>query len=159
MAKELTPGAKAPAFSLKDQTGKTVALKDFAGKKLLVYFYPKADTPGCTKQSCSVRDHLGELKAKGVAAVGVSPDEPAAQAKFDNKFSLGFPLLADVEHVMAEAYGVWGEKSMYGKTYMGIIRSAFLVDEAGKIAGAWYKVSPEDTVPKVLEAIGGNKGA
>ncbi len=151
----LKTGAKAPGFKLKDQAEKTVALADFKGRKLLVYFYPKADTPGCTKQSCSVRDHLAELAAQGVAAVGISPDKPAAQGKFDTKYKLGFPLLADEDHAVAEAYGAWGEKSMYGKTYMGIVRSAFLVDEAGKLAGAWYKVSPEDTVANVLGALKG----
>lgn len=151
---ELTIGTKAPAFKLKDQGGKTVSLADFKGKKVLVYFYPKADTPGCTTQSCSVRDSLASLRKHGVEALGISPDTPEAQQKFDKKFNLGFPLLADEEHQTAEAFGVWGEKSMYGKTYMGIIRSAFLVDEAGKVAGAWYKVSPADTVPNVLNTLG-----
>lgn len=150
----LKSGSKAPAFTLKDQTGASVSLASFAGKKLLVYFYPKADTPGCTTQSCSVRDNLAALKKHGVAAVGISPDAPAAQQKFDTKFSLGFPLLADESHAVAEAFGVWGEKSMYGKTYMGIIRSSFLIDEKGKVIEAWYKVSPGDTVPNVLTTLG-----
>lgn len=150
----LTVGSKAPAFVLKNQAGKSVSLADFKGKKLLVYFYPKADTPGCTTQSCSVRDHLVALRGKGVEVVGISPDAPAAQQKFDTKFTLGFSLLADEDHAVAEAFGVWGEKSMYGKTYMGIVRSSFLVDEKGFVIAAWYKVSPGDTVPNVLTILG-----
>lgn len=152
---ELKTGGKAPEFSLLDQDGRRVALKDFRGGKVLIYFYPKADTPGCTTQSCSVSENLAGLAAKGVKALGISPDAPAAQKKFDTKFSLGFPLLADEAHEVAEAYGVWGEKSMYGKKYMGIVRSAFLIDEKGKVAAAWYKVSPADTVPNVLALLEG----
>ncbi|MCX6550289.1 MAG: thioredoxin-dependent thiol peroxidase, partial [Acidobacteria bacterium] len=136
-----------------DQQGKTVKLADFKGRKVLIYFYPKANTPGCTVQSCSVRDARPAFAKKGVAVVGVSPDKPDAQKKFDDKYELGFPLLADTDHAMADAYGVWGEKSMYGKKYFGIIRSSFLIDEAGKIAGAWYKVSPADTVPEAQATI------
>jgi thioredoxin-dependent peroxiredoxin len=150
---QLKAGDKAPAFSLQDQSGKTVSLAQFKGKKLLVYFYPKANTPGCTIQSCNVRDARPAFAKKGVAVIGVSPDKPGAQQKFDEKFGLGFPLLADTEHAMAEAYGVWGEKSMYGKKYFGIIRSSFLIDEKGKIAGAWYKVSPGDTVPEAMAVL------
>ncbi|MCE9615197.1 MAG: thioredoxin-dependent thiol peroxidase [Lentisphaerae bacterium] len=150
----LKAGSKAPRFSLPDQSGKAISLSGFKGKKLLIYFYPKADTPGCTKQSCSVRDNLTSLRGRGIEPVGISPDKPADQEKFDKKFTLGFPLLADEGHTVAEAYGVWGEKSMYGKTYMGIIRSAFLIDETGKVLQAWYKVSPDDTVPNVLKAMG-----
>ena len=146
-------GDKAPAFTLLDQKGKKVKLSDFKGRKLLLYFYPKADTPGCTKQACNVRDAREDLTTAGVAAVGISPDPPAKQQKFDTKHGLGFPLLADEDHKVAEAYGAWGEKSMYGKKYMGIIRSAFLIDEKGKIAAAWYKVSPKDTVPNALAAL------
>ena len=146
-------GDKAPAFTLLDQNGKKVKLSDFKGRKLLLYFYPKADTPGCTKQACNVRDAREDLTTAGVAAVGISPDPPAKQQKFDTKHGLGFPLLADEDHKVAEAYGAWGEKSMYGKKYMGIIRSAFLIDEKGKIAAAWYKVSPKDTVPNALAAL------
>lgn len=154
MGKALKVGEKAPAFALADQHGKQVTLKDFAGQKLLVYFYPKANTPGCTTQSCAVSESLEALKASGVEAVGISPDDSAAQLKFDKKFNLGFSLLADTGHTVAEAYGVWGEKSMYGKKYMGIIRSAFLVDEQGKLLALAYKVSPADTVPLVWAALG-----
>jgi thioredoxin-dependent peroxiredoxin len=150
---QLKPGDPAPSFELPDQSGRPVRLEDFRERKLLVYFYPKADTPGCTTQSCSVRDHLGELEALGAAAVGISPDVPGKQAKFDTKYSLGFPLLSDPDHAVAEAFGVWGERSMYGKKYMGIVRSAFLIDEDGTVADAWYKVSPGDTVPNALAAL------
>jgi thioredoxin-dependent peroxiredoxin len=150
---QLKVGDKAPAFSLEDQQGRAVTLADFKGKKLLVYFYPKASTPGCTVQSCNVRDARRDFSKKGVAVIGVSPDKPAAQKKFDEKYTLGFPLLADTEHTMAEAYGVWGEKSMYGRKYFGIVRSSFLIDEKGKIAGAWYKVSPADTVPEAMKLL------
>jgi peroxiredoxin Q/BCP len=151
----LQPGDKAPAFALPDQTGTIHKLGDHKGRKLLVYFYPKADTPGCTTQSCSVRDARRDLVKLGVDAVGISPDKPAAQQKFDTKYALGFPLLADEDHAVAEAFGVWGEKSMYGRKYMGIVRSAFLIDEKGKIAHAWYGVSPKDTVPGTLAALAG----
>jgi thioredoxin-dependent peroxiredoxin len=148
---QLKQGEKAPDFTLKDQSGKEVSLKDYRGKKLLLYFYPKADTPGCTKQACSIRDSSNDLDKSGIAAVGISPDEPDKQQKFDTKYSLGFPLLSDPDHKTAEAYGVWGEKKMYGKTSMGIIRSSFLIDENGNIEKTWYKVKPLDTVPNVLE--------
>ena len=148
----LTPGTKAPALALPDQSGKTVKLSDFKGRHVLVYFYPKADTPGCTAQACGLRDIAGDVG--DTAIVGISPDKPAAQAKFDKKYGLGFPLLSDVDHAVAEAYGVWTEKSMYGRKYMGIERSAFLIDEKGKIAEAWYKVSPKATPENLLAALG-----
>jgi peroxiredoxin Q/BCP len=150
---ELKVGDKAPGFSLKDQDGKTVSLADFKGRKLLIYFYPKADTPGCTKQACSVRDAVTELAEHNVAAVGISPDPPASQKKFDGKYHLGFPLLSDPDHEVAQTYGAWGKKSMYGKIYEGIIRSSFLVDEKGRIAQVSYKVKPEDTVGNAKEAL------
>jgi len=149
----LSPGQKAPDFSLKDQDGKTVKLSGFKGKKVLLYFYPKADTPGCTTQSCAVRDARQDMKKLKVEVLGISPDAPEDQKKFDVKFSLGFPLLADTTHETALAYGVWGEKTNYGKTYMGIVRSSFLVDESGTLARVWYKVKPEETVPKAREAL------
>ncbi len=122
---------------------------------MIVYFYPKADTPGCTTQSCELRDHRKDLAKLGADVLGVSPDAPAKQAKFDAKYKLGFPLLADEDHAVAEKYGAWGEKSMYGKKYQGIIRSAFVIDEKGKIAGAFYKVSPKNTVPSVQGVLEG----
>ena len=147
----LKPGDKAPAINLLDQHGNKTKLTDFKGRKVLVYFYPKADTPGCTQQSCGLRDIAGDVG--NTAIVGISPDTPAKQAKFDTKYSLGFPLLADEDHTVAEAYEVWTEKSMYGRKYMGILRSAFLIDEKGKIADAWYKVSPKDTPTNLLAAL------
>jgi len=151
---ELKSGASAPAFSLLDQDGKTVQLSDFAGRKLLLYFYPKADTPGCTTQACSIRDAMPDLASLGIAAVGISPDEPAELKKFIDKYGLNFPLLSDPDHKTADAYGTWGEKSMYGKTYEGIIRSSFLLDEQGRVVQAWYKISPKNTVPFAKEALG-----
>ena len=147
----LKTGDKAPALSLLDQNSKKVALKDFANKKVLLYFYPKADTPGCTVQSCLLRDIRKDIGK--TAIIGVSPDEPAKQLKFDKKFDLGFTLLADTEHKVAKAYKVWKKKSMYGREYMGIERSAFLIDEKGKILHAWYKISPKDTPTNLLEAL------
>ena len=140
-------------YSLLDQEGKKISLSDFRGKKLLVYFYPKADTPGCTKQACSVKDASIELKELGAAAVGISPDQPAKQKKFDDKYSLGFPLLSDPDNKAAKVYGAWGEMSMYGKKYEGIIRSSFVIDGKGKILQASYKVKPLDTVPDAKEVL------
>lgn len=149
----LQPGDVAPPFELPDQDGRQVSLAQFRGRKLLLYFYPKADTPGCTTQACTIRDAKSELEALGVAALGISPDPPGAQKKFDAKYGLGFPLLSDVNHQVAEAYGVWGEKKMYGKTTQGIIRSAFLIDEEGRIMKAWYQVKPADTVALATKAL------
>ena len=150
---QLEVGKRAPAFTLVDQRGKKVKLSDFKGKPVVVYFYPKADTPGCTTQSCALRDAMPDFKKLKTVVLGISPDPPAKQKKFDEKYDLGFPLLADEDHAIAEKWGVWGEKSMYGKKYMGIVRSAFVVDASGKIAGAFYKVSPKDTVPKVSDVL------
>lgn len=154
MMAELKAGDKAPAFSLLDQQGNKVSLSDFKGGRLLLYFYPKADTPGCTKQACSIRDASKELKKLGAAAIGISPDKPAKQKKFDDKYNLGFPLLSDPDNKVAKAYGAWGEKSMYGKKYEGIIRSSFVIDDKGKILQASYKVKPLDTVPSATEVLG-----
>ena len=148
----LKTGDKAPDFALLDQRGTKVRLKDFRGRRALVYFYPKADTPGCTTQACELRDARPRLG--DTAVVGISPDPPNRQGKFDEKYGLGFPLLSDEDHAVAEAYDVWGEKKNYGRSYMGIIRSAFLVDEKGKIEEAWYKVSPKATAENLLRAIG-----
>ena len=147
----LKPGDKAPDIDLLDQNGKSVTLKKFAKKKVLVYFYPKADTPGCTAQSCGLRDIKDDIGR--TAIVGISPDTPAKQKKFDEKYELGFPLLADTENKVAKAYKVWKKKSMYGREYMGIERSAFLIDGNGVILEAWYKISPKDTPLKLLAAL------
>lgn len=147
----LVPGDRAPAFTLPDQRGEKVRLSDFRGRKVLVFFYPKANTPGCTTQACGLRDAAPDLG--DVAVLGVSPDAPEAQAAFDRDFGLGFPLLSDPQHRVADKYGAWGEKKMYGRSYQGVIRSAFLVDEKGKVAEAWYRISPKDTAKKVLRAV------
>jgi peroxiredoxin Q/BCP len=149
----LKPGDKAPAISLVDQHGKKRSLKEFAKRKVLVYFYPKADTPGCTQQSCLLSEIKGEIGRTVI--IGISPDTPTKQLKFDTKYKLGFPLLADEEHEVAKAYKVWKKKSMYGREYMGIERSAFLIDGNGKILQAWYKISPKDTPKFLLEALEG----
>ncbi len=150
----LRPGDKAPDFTLLDQNGEEFSLsKSLKQRKVwhLIYFYPKADTPGCTVQACGLRDIAGDVGDTEI--IGISPDKPAKQKRFDDKYGLGFPLLADEDHAVADAYGVWGEKSMYGKKYMGIVRSAFLVDEKGKVAEAWYKISPKDTPANLLAAL------
>ena len=149
----LSPGDQAPDFTLLDQNEAPVQLSSFRSRKVLVYFYPKADTPGCTKQACGLNEVLGDIG--DTAVLGISPDKPSKQLRFAEKYGLGFPLLADEDHAVAEAYGAWGEKSMYGKKYMGIIRSAFLVDEKGKIEEAWPKVSPKDTPANLLKALQG----
>jgi peroxiredoxin Q/BCP len=148
----LKPGDKAPAFTLLDQDENKVTLSKFKGRKVLVYFYPKADTPGCTKQACGLRDVMP--KVGDTVVLGISPDKPGKQKKFDDKYSLGFPLLADEDHAVAEKFDVWTEKSMYGRKYMGILRSAFLIDEKGKIEQAWYKVSPQDTATRLIDSLG-----
>ena len=148
----LTPGDEAPDFTLLDAAGEEVSLAGFRGRKVLVYFYPKADTPGCTTQACGLRDALPDLGESAV--VGISPDKPSALARFDTRYGLGFPLLSDPDHAVADAYGTWGEKKNYGRTYQGIIRSAFLVDEKGRVAEAWYKISPADTPTKLKAALG-----
>ena len=152
---DLKVGAKAPAFTLKDQRGKPVKLSDFKGKRVVVYFYPRADTPGCTTQSCALSEALPLMKKLKAVVIGISPDTPEKQKKFDEKYGLGFPLLADEDHAVAQKFGTWGQKTLYGKKYLGIIRSAFVIDEQGKIAATFYKVSPKDTVPKVTKALEG----
>jgi peroxiredoxin Q/BCP len=147
----LEPGDKAPNFNLVDQHGDKVRLSSFKGTKVLVYFYPKADTPGCTQQACGLRDVMPKIGDTSV--IGISPDKPSKQLKFDEKYGLGFPLLADEDHTVAEAYDVWQEKAMYGRKYMGILRSAFLVDEKGKVQQAWYKISPKDTASNLLKSL------
>jgi thioredoxin-dependent peroxiredoxin len=147
----LKQGSKAPAIELLDQNGKPFSLAKQGKGKILVYFYPKADTPGCTQQSCGLRDIKADIGRTKI--VGISPDKPEKQKKFDDKYELGFPLLADTENVVAKAFKVWKKKSMYGREYMGIERSAFLIQD-GVILEAWYKVSPKDTPLNLLKALG-----
>ena len=145
----LAVGDKAPAFSLPDADGNTVALSDFAGRKVIVYFYPAASTPGCTKQACDFRDNLAELNQAGLDVVGISPDKPEKLAKFRDAEGLTFPLLADPDKKVLTAWGAFGEKSMYGKTVQGVIRSTFLVDEKGVIEVAQYNVKATGHVAKL----------
>jgi peroxiredoxin Q/BCP len=146
-------GKKAPAFSLKDQAGKTVKLADLAGKYVVLYFYPKDDTPGCTKEACSFRDEHSKLVKAGAVVLGVSPDDEKKHGKFIAKYQLPFSLLADTTHEVAEKFGAWGEKSMYGKKYQGILRSTFLIGPDGKVAKVWPKVKPEGHGDEVLAAL------
>lgn len=150
---ELTVGAPAPAFTAPDQSGKIVSLSDFAGKTLVLYFYPKDDTPGCTTEACSFRDEHNAFTKKGSVVLGVSPDDAKSHTKFIEKFSLPFPLLSDVDHKIAEAYGVWVEKSMYGRTYMGVERSTFVIDPKGKLSAIYRKVKPAEHTAEVLAAL------
>jgi len=156
MAK-LKPGDTAPDFELSDQNGKTRKLADYRGRKLLIYFYPQADTPGCTTQACGIRSSMNELLDVDILPIGISPDTPEVQKLFDDKYCLGFPLLSDADHRVADAYGVWGEKTTYGNRMEGIIRSAFIVDEDGRILDAFYRITPEETVPFALEVVEGAK--
>ncbi len=145
----LAVGDKAPDFSLSDADGNTVSLGDFAGRKVVVYFYPAASTPGCTKQACDFRDSLAELNEAGLDVVGISPDKPAKLAKFRDTEGLTFPLLSDPERTVLTTWGAFGEKSMYGKTVQGVIRSTFIVDEDGKIEIAQYNVKATGHVAKL----------
>ncbi|MBL8955958.1 MAG: thioredoxin-dependent thiol peroxidase [Myxococcaceae bacterium] len=149
----ISEGAKAPAFSLKDQTGKTVKLADFAGKQVVLYFYPKDNTPGCTTEACDFRDQHSKLQKAGAVVLGVSPDSEKSHVKFIEKFELPFPLLVDDDHAVAEKYGAWGEKSLYGRKFMGIIRSTFLIGPDGKVKKVWPKVKVNGHVDQVLEAV------
>ncbi len=149
----LSPGDPAPAFELPADDGSTVSLADLEGRRAVIYFYPKDDTPGCTAQACALRDAQADFDAIGASVFGISPDSPASHAKFRDKYALGFRLLADQDHSVAEAYGAWGEKKNYGKTSMGIIRSVFAIDEDGKILLAKYNVKPDATAPGALAAL------
>lgn len=150
-------GSKAPAFSLKNAEGKTVKLSDFKGKKVVIYFYPKDMTPGCTKEACAFRDDYAQLKKLNVEVLGVSADDEKSHSKFAEKYSLPFPLLSDPDHTMIEKYGAWGEKSMYGKKYMGIIRMTYIIDEDGKVAHVFPKVKPETHSREVIEVVKSKK--
>jgi thioredoxin-dependent peroxiredoxin len=146
-------GKKAPAFSLPDQSGKAQKLSDYAGKPVVLYFYPKDDTPGCTAEACSFRDNLPDFKKVKAAVVGISVLDSKSKAKFADKHQLNFPLLADEDHAVAEKYGAWQEKSMYGKQYMGVARITYLLDADGKVAKRWDKVSVATHADEVLEAV------
>jgi thioredoxin-dependent peroxiredoxin len=148
----LKEGDKAPAFSTTDADGQTVNLKDFKGQKVVLYFYPKDDTPGCTKEACSFRDDFATYKKRGINVLGVSPDSEASHKKFAKKYKLPFTLLADHEHKIADAYGTYGQKKFMGRTYMGILRTTFLIDEKGKIKKVFEKVKPDEHAREVLEA-------
>ena len=150
----LNEGDKAPDFSSKDQNGNPVKLSDYKGKKVVLYFYPKDDTPGCTKEACSFRDADAIFREKGITVFGISTDDEKSHQKFISKFSLPFDLLADTDKSIVESYGVWGEKTMYGKKYMGTNRKTFLIDEDGQIVKIFDKVNVEEHADEVLEAFG-----
>jgi peroxiredoxin Q/BCP len=149
----LAEGDLAPDFTLPDQNGQPLALSDLRGQRIVLYFYPRADTPGCTAQACGVRDHATDYDDIDARVIGVSPDPVAAVRKFADKYDLGFTLLADSDHAVADAYGTWGEKRMYGKTYMGVQRATFIIDPEGRIAKVFPKVSPKTHDDVVLEAL------
>lgn len=151
----LEPGDQAPDFTMPDQDGNPVSLSGLRGKRVVLYFYPKADTPGCTTQACSVRDHRADYEKADAVVLGVSPDPVKNIAKFDQKYGLSFPLLSDEDHSVAEAYGVWVEKNRYGRTYMGVERSTFVIDADGVITDIFRKVKPAEHDDLVLGALGG----
>lgn len=143
----------APDFELQADDGSAVKLSNFKGQKVILYFYPKDDTPGCTTQACDLRDHIQEIDARGVVVLGVSPDDVASHRKFKQKFGLNFPLLADVDHTVAELYGVWKEKNLYGRKIMGVERTSFIIDEKGNIAKVLPRVKPAEHVGQLLELV------
>jgi thioredoxin-dependent peroxiredoxin len=149
----LKPGSNAPEFSLPADDGKTVALKDLRGTPVVLYFYPKDDTPGCTKEACQFRDSWKDVEQAGAVVLGVSPDSVTSHEKFKQKYNLPFPLLADVDHQVATAYGAWGEKSRYGRTYQGILRTTFLINREGRVARVFENVKPEGHAAEVLAAL------
>ena len=154
MAK-LTEGAQAPTFTLPDQDGTPVSLDDFKGSKVLVYFYPADDTPGCTKEACQFNDNLAGFQAAGVPVLGVSPDSAASHQRFRNKYGLQFPLLTDADHAVMDTWGAWGEKTRYGRTSVGVLRSTFLVDEQGHVERAWHDVKADGHAASVLAHLQG----
>jgi peroxiredoxin Q/BCP len=149
----LKEGDPAPDFTVQDDSGKSFQLSSLKGTEVVLYFYPKADTPGCTKEACEFRDTLSEFKKRSAVVIGVSPDKPSAQAKFKSKYELSFPLLADENHEVAEAYGVWKEKNMYGKKYMGVERTTFIIGKDGAIRMIFEKVKLEGHAEQVLAAL------
>jgi len=152
MATHLTEGKKAPAFKGKDQNGKDISLADFKGKKIVLYFYPEDDTPTCTVQACNLRDNFGLLKKKGFIILGVSPDEEKKHKKFEAKYDLPFTLIADAQHKIIDKYGVWGEKQLYGRNYMGLHRTTFLIDEKGIIRKIFLKPKSKKHTEEILDA-------
>ncbi|MFW0108913.1 thioredoxin-dependent thiol peroxidase [Rothia sp. P7181] len=154
MAERLDIGTPAPAFSLKNSNGEIVSLEQFSGQKVVLYFYPKANTPGCTNQACDFRDNIASLQSHGYVVLGVSPDSPQALQNFTQKQELNFELLSDEDHTVAESYGAWGEKKNYGKTYIGLIRSTFVIDENGNISLAQYNVRAKGHVAKLRRDLG-----
>ena len=151
---QLEAGTKAPAFTLPDQDGNPVSLEDFKGAKVLVYFYPADDTPGCTREACQFNDNLAHFQAAGVPVIGISRDDAQSHQRFRNKYGLRFPLLTDADHQVMDAYGAWGEKTRFGKTSVGVLRTTFLVDEQGRIERAWHNVKADGHATQVLEALG-----
>ncbi len=153
MSTQLAIGQTAPAFTLNDENGKPVKLRDFRGQRVILYFYPKDDTPGCTKQACDFRDNFAALQGADAVVLGVSPDSVESHMKFKKKYDLNFPLLSDPDHKVAEMYGAWGEKNNYGKKYIGLIRSHFVIDEKGKLIDVRRKVSAKDSLRLALNAL------
>ncbi len=151
----IEPGKKAPAFALNDQHGKTHRLSEYAGRPVILYFYPKDDTPGCTKEACDFRDNLPEFKSKKAVILGVSILDEASKRRFADKFDLTFPMLADADHEVADAYGAWQKKSMYGRSFMGIARTTYLIDRSGKVARRWDNVKVPGHVEDVLAVLDG----
>jgi peroxiredoxin Q/BCP len=149
----IEPGRKAPAFTLKDQTGAPHTLANYAGHPVVLYFYPKDDTPGCTQETCDFRDRLPQFKKSNAVVLGISILDERSKARFANKHQVNFPLLADADHAVAEKYGVWQEKSRYGRKYMGIARTTYLIDREGKVARRWDNVKVADHVDDVYEAV------
>jgi thioredoxin-dependent peroxiredoxin len=149
----IDPGKKAPAFSLKDQHGKTHRLADYAGRPVVLYFYPKDDTPGCTKEACAFRDNLPKFKTSKAVVLGISILDEASKARFATKYDLTFPLLADPDHAVAEKYGVWQKKSLYGRSFMGLVRTTYLIGEDGKVAKRWDNVKVDGHAEAVLAAV------
>ena len=158
MSDWIEEGVKAPAFSLKATDGSTVKLSALKGSVVVLYFYPKDDTPGCTKEACAFRDRTSEIEALGAKVFGVSPDDVASHQKFTTKFDLNFPLLADTDHAVAEKYGAWREKNMYGKKSMGVQRSTFIIDSNGVVAKVWKRVSVDGHDQQVIDALTALKG-
>jgi thioredoxin-dependent peroxiredoxin len=152
----IDPGKKAPAFSLKDQHGKTHRLADYVGRPVVLYFYPKDDTPGCTKEACAFRDNLPKFKTSKAVVLGVSILDEASKARFATKYDLTFPLLADPDHAVAEKYGVWQKKSLYGRSFMGLVRTTYLIGEDGKVAKRWDNVKVDGHAEEVLAAVNEN---